>query len=226
LFYRFLLPAMPCAYVALAVVLERKTQAAPPLRAAGLGVLVALALLATELVPVSTISRARKESDYARAHGNADITADYFEVGAFLRQHVRAGSLIALNAAGIVPYLSELPSLDMLGLTDVHIAHAPIELGHGVLGHEKHDAAYVLSRKPELIILGLPELAPSGSGPQDLQRWLARTLPFLPGDRALLEAETFRSSYRPARFSLQHGVLFAFVRRDASADLVSLRSTH
>jgi hypothetical protein len=139
---------------------------------------------------------------------------------------VRAGSLVALNAAGVVPYLSELPSLDMLGLTDVHIAHAPIELGHGVLGHEKHDAAYVLSRKPQLIILGLPELAPSHFGPGDLERWLQRTLRFLPGDRQLLEAEAFRQSYRPARFALEHGVLFAFVRRDASEDLLSARSTH
>jgi hypothetical protein len=229
LFYRFLLPAMPCAYAVLAVMLERgmlesaewarasdaTAQLRPQLRAGTVALLLAALLLITEVVPVSTLSRARQEGDYVRATSNARITADYFVVGEFLRSHVRPGSLLALNAAGVVPFVSDLPSIDMLGLTDLHIAHAPIELGHGVLGHEKHDASYVLSRNPDLIILGLPQLAPRHYGPFDLGRWLDRTARFLPGDRALLDDPRFRARYRPARFATEHGVLFAFLRRDA-----------
>jgi hypothetical protein len=229
LFYRFLLPAMPCGYAVLAALLERgavqsvewarATDAAglfrPQLRAGAVALLVAALLLVTEVVPVSTLSRARHESDYVRATGNARITADYFEVGEFLRTHLRPGSLVALNAAGVVPFVSDLPSIDMLGLTDLHIAHAPIELGHGVLGHEKHDAAYVLSRNPDLIILGLPQLAPKHYGALDLGRWLERTGRYLPGDRALLDDPGLRARYQPARFETEHGVFFAFLRRDA-----------
>jgi hypothetical protein len=60
--------------------------------------------------------------------------------------------LVAVNTAGCLPYASRLPSLDMLGLTDSHIAHhRPIDMGKGLLAHELGDGAYVLSRKPDLI---------------------------------------------------------------------------
>ena len=62
-------------------------------------------------------------------------------------------SLLAIEPAGVVPYYSELPSLDMLGLNDYYIAHNPPEhFGEGWIGHELGDPYYVLDQEPDLVI--------------------------------------------------------------------------
>jgi hypothetical protein len=61
--------------------------------------------------------------------------------------------LLAVDAAGSVPYFSRLPALDMLGLSDRFLAHHPPEdFGLGAPGHELGDGAYVLSREPDLVL--------------------------------------------------------------------------
>jgi hypothetical protein len=61
--------------------------------------------------------------------------------------------LLAVSAAGTLPYFSGLPSLDMLGLNDRYLAHhPPPSLGRGRIGHELGDGRYVLSREPDLVI--------------------------------------------------------------------------
>ncbi len=61
--------------------------------------------------------------------------------------------LIAVDAAGSVPYYSRLPAVDMLGLSDGYLAHhRPADFGSGALGHELGDGAYVLSRQPDLVL--------------------------------------------------------------------------
>lgn len=60
--------------------------------------------------------------------------------------------LYAVTAAGSLPYWSKLPSLDMLGLNDYHIArNPPPNFGHGELGHDLGDGAYVLAQKPGIV---------------------------------------------------------------------------
>lgn len=60
--------------------------------------------------------------------------------------------LLAVDAAGALPYFSDLPSLDMLGLIDAYIAsHPPPSFGHGGIGHELGDGAYVFRREPDII---------------------------------------------------------------------------
>ncbi len=77
------------------------------------------------------------------------------EVGEWLAEHVPADTWLATNTAGSVPYFSRLPTIDMLGLNDATIAHAAVpRMGTGKAGHEKADAAYVLSRGPALVMLG------------------------------------------------------------------------
>lgn len=79
------------------------------------------------------------------------------ELGITLKQAFSDSQpLVAVTAAGCIPYWSELPSLDMLGLNDKHIAkHRPVDLGDGILGHEHGDGEYVLSRQPDLIIFSV-----------------------------------------------------------------------
>ena len=74
---------------------------------------------------------------------------------AWLEANAPQGAVIAATPAGSIAYHSSHPVIDMLGLTDEHIAHAPVEaMGRRRAGHEKGDGAYVLSRKPEYILLG------------------------------------------------------------------------
>ncbi|MBX9754736.1 MAG: hypothetical protein K2X80_08285 [Pseudomonadaceae bacterium] len=72
---------------------------------------------------------------------------------------VEPGSLLAIDAAGKVPYYSNLPTLDMLGLNDRHIGQRDMPPQPFLVGHAKHDVDYVLSRKPVLIaVWGLANL--------------------------------------------------------------------
>jgi arabinofuranosyltransferase len=76
------------------------------------------------------------------------------DVGRFLAQAFpNERPLVAVDAAGTLPFYSELPCLDMLGLNDRVIAtiHPP-DFGTGFAGHELGNGPYILSRKPDLIV--------------------------------------------------------------------------
>jgi hypothetical protein len=70
------------------------------------------------------------------------------QVARFIADHYPADALVAVNHAGALPHALPNPVLDMTGLLDRHIAHAAAGGLHG-----KHDAAYVLARRPRLIVL-------------------------------------------------------------------------
>lgn len=78
---------------------------------------------------------------------------DGLSVGPLLKRAFGdAQPLLAVDAAGALPYWSHLPSLDMLGLNDRYIArHPPPDFGHGAIGHELGDGTYVMERAPDLI---------------------------------------------------------------------------
>ncbi|MCE1253882.1 MAG: hypothetical protein LWX83_10075 [Anaerolineae bacterium] len=66
--------------------------------------------------------------------------------------------LLAVDAAGSLPYYSELPILDMLGLNDYYLPrHPPKDFGQGAIGHELGDGNYFLERNPDLIIFCYPD---------------------------------------------------------------------
>lgn len=88
--------------------------------------------------------RARRETTALERWGSA---------GLWLRDNTPPGTTTAAMAAGAMAYYSDRPVVDMLGLTDLHIAHLRVEnMGSFVAGHEKRDPAYVLSREPSYIL--------------------------------------------------------------------------
>lgn len=94
--------------------------------------------------------------------------------------------LLAVEAAGSLPYWAGTPSLDMLGLNDRQLAHArPADIGQGVLGHELGDGAYVLSREPDLVVFC------NAKGRRD---------PCYRGARELYESAEFRRRYKLVHF--------------------------
>jgi len=86
--------------------------------------------------------------------------------GLFLKQAFdEQQPLLATMAAGSIPFWSELPAVDLLGLNDRHIARSrPANFGEGLIGHELGDGEYVLSREPDLVLEGL------AFGPTELLR--------------------------------------------------------
>ena len=93
--------------------------------------------------------------------------------------------LIAVNLAGCLPYRTGFPAIDMLGLNDAYIAHhPPSEMGHGLMGHELGDGAYVLSRKPDFIAFCA------------LEQPILQGVPCFRGDREIAASPDFRKDYR------------------------------
>jgi hypothetical protein len=78
--------------------------------------------------------------------------------------------LLAVDAAGAVPFASKLPCLDMLGLCDRIIARTPPAEGEGfVVGHNRGNGAYVLSRRPDIVLFWAPPGNPQPRWPSGVQ---------------------------------------------------------
>jgi arabinofuranosyltransferase len=61
--------------------------------------------------------------------------------------------LLAVTAAGCLPFWSELPSVDMLGLNDYYLPrHRPENMGIGFLGHELGNIDYILGLAPDIVV--------------------------------------------------------------------------
>ena len=86
--------------------------------------------------------------------------------GDFYRRHFASRNpLLAVSAAGALPYSSKFNTLDMLGLNDRHIAtHKPPGFGKGKPAHDTGDPAYVLDKMPDIIVLGTDGKAHFESG--------------------------------------------------------------
>ena len=76
-------------------------------------------------------------------------------MGKWLHENVPPDAYIAVDAAGQIPYYSDLRALDLYGLNDLTIAHRHVEdMGTGTPGHEKMDMDYVIFRaQPDYIII-------------------------------------------------------------------------
>ena len=91
---------------------------------------------------------------YIRGFDAGRATEARETMGKWLKANVPRGTLIAVDAAGLVPYFSELPTIDIFGINDLHIGRLPIPtLGQGTPGHEKTDWIYVIQRQPEYIVI-------------------------------------------------------------------------
>jgi hypothetical protein len=76
-------------------------------------------------------------------------------MGKWLYEYAERDTYIAVDAAGQIPFYSDLKTLDLYGLNDLTIAHRKVEnMGQGTPGHEKMDMDYVLfTAQPDYIII-------------------------------------------------------------------------
>jgi hypothetical protein len=129
--------------------------------------------------------------------------------GEFLGEEFPPSSWIATGNAGLIPYASRLPTIDMIGLTDAHIAAREVEtLGRSLAGHGKGDGGYVLRRAPRVILF---QQARFSSRPLDEEQ-VARRL-FSLSERELWNDERFHRRYRLVSTRLPGFYFNYFVRR-------------
>ncbi len=119
-----------------------------------------------------------------------------------MRDHFPPDTVIAVNAAGSVPYFSGFEAIDMLGLNDTHIAHRKMpDMGRGKAGHEKGDGAYVLAAKPDVIQLGSS---------------LGRKTPLFVSGREMYRSQEFQESYELRSYRLPSGQnLWLYERKES-----------
>jgi hypothetical protein len=76
--------------------------------------------------------------------------------------------LLATCAAGALPYWSELPALDPLGLTNAHIARQRLRPNQQSMhGHEAGDTAYVVAQRPDIFLFCAPRGGAEACLPQE-----------------------------------------------------------
>jgi len=117
---------------------------------------------------------------------------------------------VAANNVGVLSYVSGLPVLDMLGLTDRHIAKAPGK-PLGFPAHESHDGQYVLDQEPDIIFYGIPLAYPGKPSRREVLSVA------YPSDLDLREDPRFERDYRLHYLDLGDGRFSPlFRRRDRS----------
>lgn len=73
------------------------------------------------------------------------------QVALIMKKNALPESKTAVFCAGIVPYFTRLPVIDMLGKSDRHIAHLKAFPG-SMIGHGKVDPDYTLGQDPDLVV--------------------------------------------------------------------------
>ncbi len=75
------------------------------------------------------------------------------DLGIWMKVNLPAETKIATDAAGLIPFYSNLYAIDMFGLTDEYVAHLDVpDIGRRKVAHEKFDPLYILRRKPECLV--------------------------------------------------------------------------
>lgn len=117
-------------------------------------------LLITGLFALYDASSVHGEDElFVRRFQAATATRARVTLGKWLKSKVTPDTYIAVDAAGQVPYFSDLCTLDMFGINDEHTAHMKVPtMGQGTPGHEKFDFPYIMAQQPDLVIVYGPLL--------------------------------------------------------------------
>ncbi|MEN9934661.1 MAG: hypothetical protein RLZZ387_1240, partial [Chloroflexota bacterium] len=115
--------------------------------------LAAPAILGLVLVLYSSYALTRSARYDVILAGNDESLWIWAEIGEWLRDNTAPEETVAAAGAGAIAYYSDRTAIDLLGLTERHIARLPVpEAGAGTAGHEKQDPVYVLEvRRPTYI---------------------------------------------------------------------------
>jgi hypothetical protein len=153
--YRFMVPIIPIWALLVQTIISEILSAGHrlfPAKATSLsvGVFCLVIFIGVTFIAISGQSEQFMLYEYQKTYEVPRWSA----AGRWLAQNASPEASIACVPIGAVGYYSNLRVFDMMGLTDKHIAHKPVEIGKGWAGHEKHDGPYILSKKPTYLLLG------------------------------------------------------------------------
>lgn len=140
---RMLLPVLPLVYAVLVTLLQGNQFSLP----ASIGAISVISII---------LFFGYTQDHYIQSHiarWNKNYT-NRMAAGLYLKENYPPDTLIALNAAGIIPYYSGLLTIDMLGLNNEYIAHYGKRDHSLPFGHQAGDGEYVLSQMPDIIFFG------------------------------------------------------------------------
>jgi hypothetical protein len=167
--------------------------------------LILICILNAVQVPV--ISKKYCYHDWMHANVQA-------EIGKLFKEALPADSKVVTNEVGAIAYYSDLPVIDMIGLTDKTVAHFIYEsyMKYGIGGSEwsvTEIANYLLARNPDCIIL--PAYQPLTLGSTDANKDRMHLLWY-----AILANEKFNQAYRLGFMIKIHTLkyLYVFIERN------------
>jgi arabinofuranosyltransferase len=194
---RMYLPVLPLIFTALAALFAHRRRYSASVLLTGA---LALSLVVGYLGDQETLDRAAQERVLFRRR---------YDAGHYLRTHFPPETLVALNPAGIIPYYSGMPTIDMLGLNDFQIAHYGRRDPSRPYGHQAGDGSEVLSRSPDIILFGPVASRSAAPAVSDREIWLS---------------SEFQSEYRPVQWP---NIGWAYVRLSPAGEgaSISLPST-
>lgn len=142
-------------------------------------------------------------TDYRSLEEVRSLNSEWKSLAGWLKSNYPADTVIAVNAAGAVPYLTGFKTIDMLGLNDKHIARAKasFRLTAGpVPGHFKYDGEYVCGLRPDIVIMSSGRSLVASS-PREAE--LGAALNSFDSDRDFLRA--CANLYQPNATLLENG---------------------
>ncbi|MBI3977525.1 MAG: glycosyltransferase family 39 protein [Chloroflexi bacterium] len=160
--FRFFVPVWPLLAALLAFGVEdlaglvreplaTRRWLSPPTLAGGV-----LALICLQALPQTAFGRYPQFGEFFASYKiDYPLSASWRMAGEWLREHAPAGATVAARDIGGIGYFSGLPLIDLYGLTDATIAHAPRTPYGAWLEIADLDfvVQYLLSRRPAYIQL-------------------------------------------------------------------------
>ncbi|MCC6158208.1 MAG: hypothetical protein IT350_09155 [Deltaproteobacteria bacterium] len=139
------------------------------------------------------------------------VVKNFAATGVAMRDSMPENTTVATLPIGALGFFSKLRIHDMMGLVDLHIARLPRDATRGVVGHEKFDHAYTLSKRPEAIVV-LPSLYTDDNA--GYEKWLNENA-LAPSQYRIYEQSALREEYRLAKLPVRKKlVAYGFLRKE------------
>jgi arabinofuranosyltransferase len=199
-YYRLLLPTLPLLMItvsdAVISVGSRRADTAAEKTRRNPVPLVAVLLILLVIFP-GIISYERFE--YERLAVRA-----FAHLGRRLREMLPPQTSIGLGSTGAIGYYTDMRIVDILGLTEERIARGG-RIVASQPGHMKTDGAYVLSRKPDLLLLGNIRIQRGRRSREEMKLKIQ--------ENEIVEQLAFSSDYEYVNIPLGHGFFLSCYKR-------------
>lgn len=165
------------------------------------GSLILVLVLGLALSPPSLWGKERRLVSIHMSEANL---GGWILAGDALAEQINPQAIIALGPAGYIPWITGVKAYDFYGLVDPAIAHQDVAFTHGYAGHEKHNGALVLERRPDYILIGNVDIT-------DQPR--TSLIPPLDREVDIVTHESFDKNYEQVSIPVANGKFLNLFRR-------------